>query len=124
MQTFAFRQNEVKCPECDKLAQAEKDYEVFQAIREKALKTVLPSVTTTASYRTQRGTQAPGRTRSGARHCDREQPAAGCGPDFTETARTFYFDPGFTLDRNLLGAQGELPFAAGTHKNPLEVVSL
>ena len=42
----------------------------------------------------------------------------------TETVRTFYFDPSFTLDRNLLGPQGELLFAAGTRKNPLEVVSL
>ena len=49
-------------------------------------------------------------------------PVAGLNP--TETARTFYFDPGYTLDRNLLGAQGELLFAAGTRKNPLEVVSL
>jgi len=42
----------------------------------------------------------------------------------TETARTFYFDPSFTLDRNILGPRGELLFAAGTRKNPLEVVSL
>lgn len=42
----------------------------------------------------------------------------------TETARTFYFDPSFTLDRNILGPQGELLFAAGTRKNPLQVVSL
>ena len=42
----------------------------------------------------------------------------------TDTVRTFYFDPSFTLDRNLLGPQGELLFAAGTRKNPLEVVSL
>ena len=42
----------------------------------------------------------------------------------TETVRTFYFDPSFALDRNLLGPQGELLFAAGTRKNPLEVVSL
>ncbi len=42
----------------------------------------------------------------------------------TETARTFYFDPSFTLERNILGAHGELLFAAGTRKNPLEVVSL
>ena len=42
----------------------------------------------------------------------------------TETVRTFYFDPIFTLDRNILGPQGELLFAAGTRKNPLEVVSL
>ncbi len=42
----------------------------------------------------------------------------------TETARTFYLDPSFTLDRNILGPRGELLFAAGTRKNPLEVVSL
>jgi len=42
----------------------------------------------------------------------------------TQTPRTFYFDPTFILDRNILGAQGELLFAAGTRKNPLEVVSL
>ena len=49
-------------------------------------------------------------------------PVTGLRP--TETVRTFYFDPSFTLDRNLLGPQGELLFAAGTRKNPLEVVSL
>lgn len=49
-------------------------------------------------------------------------PVAGLHP--TETARTYYVDPSFTLDRNLLGPQGELLFAAGTRKNPLEVVSL
>ena len=42
----------------------------------------------------------------------------------TEMVRTFYFDPSLTLDRNILGPQGELLFAAGTRKNPLEVVSL
>ena len=42
----------------------------------------------------------------------------------TDTVRTFYFDPSFRLDRNILGPQGELLFAAGTRKNPLEVVSL
>jgi conjugal transfer pilus assembly protein TraW len=49
-------------------------------------------------------------------------PVSGLRP--TDTVRTFYFDPSFTLDRNLLGPQGELLFAAGTRKNPLEVVSL
>ena len=49
-------------------------------------------------------------------------PVASLNP--TETARTFYFDPSFTLDHNLLGAKGELLFTAGTRKNPLEVVSL
>ena len=51
-------------------------------------------------------------------------PPPVAGLNATETARTFYFDPGYTLDRDLLGAKGELLFAAGTRKNPLEVVSL
>ncbi|QDL38733.1 type-F conjugative transfer system protein TraW [Rhodoferax sediminis] len=42
----------------------------------------------------------------------------------TQTARTFYMDPSFTLDRNILDAQGRLLFPAGTRKNPLEIVSL
>ena len=42
----------------------------------------------------------------------------------TEAARTFYVDPTFTLDRNIVDAQGRLLFAAGTLKNPLDVVSL
>jgi conjugal transfer pilus assembly protein TraW len=46
------------------------------------------------------------------------------GIQATRTPRTFYFDPTFTLDRNILGSRGELLFAAGTRKNPLEVVSL
>ena len=49
-------------------------------------------------------------------------PVTGLRP--TDTMRTFYFDPSFILDRNILGPQGELLFAAGTRKNPLEVVSL
>lgn len=49
-------------------------------------------------------------------------PVTGLRP--TDTMRTFYFDPSFTLDRNIFGPQGELLFAAGTRKNPLEVVSL
>jgi conjugal transfer pilus assembly protein TraW len=52
----------------------------------------------------------------------RPQPIAGLRA--TETARTFYFDPSFTLDRNIVDAQGRLLFAAGTRKNPLDVVSL
>ncbi len=51
-------------------------------------------------------------------------PAPVAGLRGTETARTFYFDPSFTLDRNILGPKGELLFPAGTRKNPLEVVSL
>ena len=53
-----------------------------------------------------------------------KNPAPVAGLRATETVRTFYFDPSFILDRNILGPQGELLFAAGTRKNPLEVVSL
>jgi conjugal transfer pilus assembly protein TraW len=51
-------------------------------------------------------------------------PAAVSGVSATRTARTFYVDPTFTLDRNVVDAQGRLMFAAGTRKNPLDVVSL
>lgn len=50
------------------------------------------------------------------------KPVAGVRP--AETARTFYFDPSFTLDRNVFDDKGQLLFAAGTRKNPLEVVAL
>ena len=49
-------------------------------------------------------------------------PVAGLRP--TQSPRTFYFDPSFTLDRNVLDEKGQLMFAAGTRKNPLQVVSL
>lgn len=42
----------------------------------------------------------------------------------SDQARTFYFDPTVTLSRNLFTPDGQLLFAAGTRKNPLEVVSL
>ena len=41
-----------------------------------------------------------------------------------EVARTFYFDPTFALDRNIVDENGSLLFQAGTRKNPLDVVSL
>jgi conjugal transfer pilus assembly protein TraW len=50
------------------------------------------------------------------------QPVAGIRT--TQAARTFYMDPSFTLDRDILDAQGRLLFPAGTRKNPLEIVSL
>jgi conjugal transfer pilus assembly protein TraW len=50
------------------------------------------------------------------------KPVAGIKP--AETARTFYFDPTFALDRNVFDDKGNLLFAAGTRKNPLEVVAL
>lgn len=52
------------------------------------------------------------------------QPAPVEGLRATETARSFYVDPSFTLDRNVTDAGGRLLFAAGMRKNPLEVVSL
>lgn len=52
------------------------------------------------------------------------QPAPVAGVRGTEAARTWTIDPTFTLDRNLVDAQGRLLFPAGTRKNPLEVVSL
>jgi conjugal transfer pilus assembly protein TraW len=51
-------------------------------------------------------------------------PAPVDGVGVTSKARTFYIDPSFTLDRNIVDAQGRLLFAAGTRKNPLDVVSL
>lgn len=52
------------------------------------------------------------------------QPAPVEGLHAAKSARTFYVDPSFTLDRNVTDAGGRLLFAAGTRKNPLEVVSL
>ncbi|MFT3815739.1 MAG: type-F conjugative transfer system protein TraW [Acidovorax sp.] len=51
-------------------------------------------------------------------------PAPVAGVRTTAKPRTFYYDPTYTLDRNLLGAQGELLFTAGTKANPLDIVSL
>jgi len=51
-------------------------------------------------------------------------PAPVEGVRGTEAARSWYVDPTFTLDRNIVDAQGRLLFPAGTRKNPLEVVSL
>jgi len=39
-------------------------------------------------------------------------------------ARTFYFDPSFTLQSNVVDSTGAVLFPAGTRKNPLEVISL
>ena len=52
----------------------------------------------------------------------RPKPIAGLRP--TERPRTFYFDPSFTLDRNVVDATGAVLFPAGLRKNPLDVVSL
>jgi len=51
-------------------------------------------------------------------------PAPIAGLSAGPTARTHYYDPTYTLDRNVFDNQGRLLFAAGTKKNPLEVVSM
>ena len=51
-------------------------------------------------------------------------PSPVSGVVATQAPRTFYVDPTFVLDRNIVDTQGRLLFAAGTRKNPLEVVSL
>lgn len=51
-------------------------------------------------------------------------PAPVAGVSTTQAARTFYVDPTFVLDRNIHDDRGRLLFAAGTRKNPLEIVSL
>ena len=53
-----------------------------------------------------------------------QRPAPVAGLRTTQSARTFYVDPSFTLERNIVDGQGRLLFPAGTRKNPLEVVSL
>lgn len=51
-------------------------------------------------------------------------PAPVPGVSAAKSARTFYFDPSFTLDRNITDEHGRVLFAAGTRANPLEIVSL
>lgn len=42
----------------------------------------------------------------------------------TETAHTFYYDPTFVLEHNILDEKGRVMFPVGTRKNPLEIVSM
>ena len=51
-------------------------------------------------------------------------PQAVAGMQTAQAARTLYFDPTFTLDRNILDDKGNLLFPAGTRKNPLAIVAL
>lgn len=51
-------------------------------------------------------------------------PVPVAGIQAAEAARTFYVDPTFTLQHPVVDDQGKLLFAAGTRKNPLDVVSL
>ncbi len=52
------------------------------------------------------------------------QPRPVAGLRATQIARSFHVDPSFTLDRNITDGQGRLLYAAGTRRNPLDVVSL
>lgn len=51
-------------------------------------------------------------------------PAPVSGLSVAPRARTYFVDPTFTLERNVVDGQGRLMFAAGTRKNPLAIVSL
>jgi conjugal transfer pilus assembly protein TraW len=51
-------------------------------------------------------------------------PVPVSGLSVTPRTRSYYVDPTFTLERNVVDGQGRLMFAAGTRKNPLEIVSL
>ena len=52
------------------------------------------------------------------------EPAPVTGLQAATTARSFYYDPTLVLDRNVVDDQGRVLFAAGTRRNPLEVVAL
>jgi conjugal transfer pilus assembly protein TraW len=49
-----------------------------------------------------------------------EHPRPVAGIRTTETSRTFYIDPTWTLDRNVVDEKGNLLFPAGTRINPLD----
>jgi conjugal transfer pilus assembly protein TraW len=49
-----------------------------------------------------------------------ERPKAVRGIRATETARTFYIDPTWTLDRNVVDEKGKVLFPAGTKVNPFD----
>jgi conjugal transfer pilus assembly protein TraW len=51
-------------------------------------------------------------------------PTPVAGLRSVEAARTFYFDPSITLDRNIVDENGSLLFPAGTRANPLDVITL
>lgn len=49
---------------------------------------------------------------------EKPRPVPGIKP--TEIARTFYIDPTWTLDRNVVDEKGKVLFAAGTKVNPFD----
>lgn len=53
-----------------------------------------------------------------------QQPPPVAGLVATTVPRSFVWDPSFTLDRNIVDAQGRLLYPAGSRHNPLDVVSM
>lgn len=53
---------------------------------------------------------------------ERPRPIPGITP--TQTARTYFVDPTWTLDRNVVDEKGQMLFPAGTRVNPLDYAPL
>jgi conjugal transfer pilus assembly protein TraW len=53
-----------------------------------------------------------------------EKPKPVQGISSTEAARTYYVDPTWTLDRNVVDEKGSLLFPSGTKVNPLDYAPL
>jgi conjugal transfer pilus assembly protein TraW len=53
---------------------------------------------------------------------ERPRPIPGITP--TQTARTYFIDPTWTLDRNVVDEKGQVLFPAGTRVNPLDYAPL
>lgn len=53
-----------------------------------------------------------------------ERPRPIPGITATQTARTFFVDPTWTLDRNVVDEKGQVLFPAGTRVNPLDYAPL
>lgn len=53
---------------------------------------------------------------------ERPRPIPGITP--TQTARTYFVDPTWTLDRNVVDEKGQVLFPAGTRVNPLDYAPL
>ncbi len=60
--------------------------------------------------------------RRGVAHVQQPPPVAGLRA--TTVPRSYRWDPAFTLDRNIVDAQGRLLYAAGSRHNPLDVVTM
>ena len=51
-------------------------------------------------------------------------PVPAAGLHRADAAKTYYFDPTFTFDRNVVDDKGALLFPIGTKQNPLSIVTL